>query len=1139
MTTGIGPYNLIDALDDNASGTVLETKIVASIGMVDIGGSVMANAEVYNGTIPGPTLRLNVGDTVIVRLINDLPYPTGIHWHGIELQNSADGTPVTQDGARVGPFPQPVPVSPSGGTYLYKFKVPRPGIFWYHPHHFHSTNRVFRGLYGLIIVTDPNEAALIASGVLPGAGDTVPMVLSDITVCKAPGSNDTATYADPSDPPPPIPAEWLSGNTSQPGPTPAELCELAPIDEAGNPGGPIFAAGDIPNIQKVVGFPGGGRTNEGQTVLTNGVNVGGREGTPFSPGPLVGAITRPVLAGQGLRLQVVNCATTRYFRLMLTTEGGTQVNLVRVGGEGGLLDNALLEGGVIGGASGLDTKYSVGEILLPPASRADVVAVIPAGETVGSVLTLWTRDYERTGQGYSKIPTVPVMHLEVTGSVGGPAYTIDGSVNGVGGSPLRAAIPDLVETLPASTGTFLNPASFVPAKPGSSSEDIQLTIPPSIDGEVGSFSGFSPYTTAPHINSSRYAEPGDTLELTITNTTGAHHPFHLHGFSFQPKSLVPIGAMLGDPGTYNWPYQEFRDNLDVPSNHTLRFRVRLDDRELDDGVTLGGALGRWLFHCHIFFHAHQGMISELVTTAADGGEKPNVDVGGSWAYAPLGGTAMRRGTFSHPDGDPVTLMASLGTVTDLGGGEWEWNYTAGMTPFIDYIYITATDTSGRQDQTVFRLKIGAPDDGSDNGDPHIHTVDGKRYDFQAVGEFVLLRDREGMEIQTRQTPVQTANPITDPYSGLKSCVSVNTAVAARVGSHRIAYQPGQERGQLQFYLDGKPAWLPREGLDLDGHFVSTFDAGGEIGLRVDYAQHAVLTVTPLFWSSHNFWYMNVSVSHTQGDDGIMGPIPKDSWLPRLPSGATVGPMPRSLHERYVQLYRTFANAWRVTDQTSMFVYTAGTSTASFTDVDWPAEKPPCVLKPQFKIPGAPILAGMPIEKARQVCQGVTENNLHQDCVFDVATTGDEVFAKGYLIAQDLRLHGSVVQIVVGKPCTGHDTAPGITATVLPLNNAGPTPTGCVTFWVDGVVQGSAVNLDEHGRACLSTGCLGPGEHQIQATYTGTEGKYAYYPSSSPILRYTVKEGQGTGGTICELRPKIWIWWILLFLIVVIAYLYFS
>ena len=46
--------------------------------------------------------------------------------------------------------------------------------------------------------------------------------------------------------------------------------------------------------------------------------------------------------------------------------------------------------------------------------------------------------------------------------------------------------------------------------------------------------------------------------------------------------------------------------------------------------------------------------------------------------------------------------------------------------------------------------------------------------------------------------------------------------------------------------------------------------------------------------------------------------------------------------------------------------------------------------------------GMPIERARAICKAVTIDDLHQNCVFDVATTGDETFAEGYLFAQELR-----------------------------------------------------------------------------------------------------------------------------------------
>ena len=785
MTTGIGPYHVPNAVNTDASGSILETTIETSLQTVDIGGGVLANVEVYNGTIPGPTLRLNVNDTAIVRLVNNLPHPSGIHWHGIELQNAADGTPVTQNAVAVGPFPAPAPSSPTGGTYLYKFKVPRPGLYWYHPHHHHSTNRVFRGSYGMIVVADPNEAALIASGVLPGSEDTYQLVLSDMTVCKALGSNDSVTY-DPSLP-------YLGPSTVQPAPTPEDLCEISPLDEVGNPAAGAFGAGDIPNIQR----HGAGRTNEGQIVLTNGVNVGGRAGTPTAPGALrPGAQALDVQAGQGMRLQIVNCATTRYFRLILTTATGTHVPLVRVGGEGGLLDDAVVEGGVI---AGFDTKFLPGEIVLPPASRADVVAAIPAAAT--GVLTLWTQDYARTGLGFSTIPTVPVMHLNVSGST--TPYTI------AAGTPLRSSIAgQAVETLSGPFGALLDPATFTPSKPGLSDPDIELTIVAGelgINGIPGATGGHGPYTARPHFGSARYARVGDTLELTVTNSSAAHHPFHLHGFSVQPVALTRPGFP-----TFTWPYREFRDNVDIPGSYTLTFRVRLADRELADGTTMGGALGRWLFHCHIFFHAHQGMISELVTTASDSRAKPTIDVAGSWAFAPVGGTATRHGTYSHPEGDTLILTTSLGTVTDSGDGTWEWTFSGGA-PLTEYVYVTATDSSGRQDQTVFRLKIGEPDDGSDSGEPRLDTVVGASmiqsdYGNQGNFELVLSRPSGGLTHWYRANDVR-GNPWVGPGcfgSGYISGASLIQSMYATVGHGNlevvVCERPAdQTRDQLAHY----------------------------------------------------------------------------------------------------------------------------------------------------------------------------------------------------------------------------------------------------------------------------------------------------------------------------------------------------
>jgi FtsP/CotA-like multicopper oxidase with cupredoxin domain len=287
-TSGGDPYDVPQVTDTNPDPNIVETTIVADETTVEIADGVMADAMTFNGTIPGPEFRLTPGQRVIVHFENhlDTGEPTGIHWHGIELSNASDGTSLSQN--QVAP----------GDSFLYDFVAPREGVYWYHPHHEFSTNQVFKGLYGSIIIKDPNEAALIASGVLPSAAQTHTLALGDITVCK--DVNDTATY-DPSLP-------WVGlALPAQAGPHPDDLCDT-PMDNDGHPiedgaGDPIpLAAGAVPNIQSH-----GGRVNEGQTVLTNGFNVGHRNGNPAAPGSLPGTPSLlDVQPGQGLRLQVGN-----------------------------------------------------------------------------------------------------------------------------------------------------------------------------------------------------------------------------------------------------------------------------------------------------------------------------------------------------------------------------------------------------------------------------------------------------------------------------------------------------------------------------------------------------------------------------------------------------------------------------------------------------------------------------------------------------------------------------------------------------------------------------------------------------------------------------------------------------------------
>lgn len=620
------------------------------------------------------------------------------------------------------------------------------------------------------------------------------------------------------------------------------------------------------------------------------------------------------------------------------------------------------------------------------------------------------------------------------------------------------------------------------------------------------------------------------LELQVSNTTDAHHPFHLHGFSFQPVSLAPgPGAASGSP-TFSWGHNEFVDTLDIPNDYILTFRVRLEaNRRLADETTVGGSLGRWLFHCHIFFHAHRGMLSELVVTDADGSgnEKPNIDVGGSWTYAPTGGQATRAGTWFIPDGDTLTNIVAhtqsgvqIGDVA-VGTNTWSWvSHTAPDPALPDqttYVFVTISTASGRQDQTVFRLNIGAPDDGADNGDPHIHTVGGQRYDFQAVGEFIALRDREGMEVQTRQAPVPSANPITDAHSGLRTCVSINTAVAARVGPHRIAYQPAGDDSRLQLYVDGKPTRLPDAGLDLGAHRLVPFDADGSVGLRINYAHHTVVTITPRFWSSNQVWYVNVSVDHTQADEGLMAGFAPGSWLPRLSSGRSLGPKPKTLPERFDALYRVFADSWRVTNNNSLFVYAEGTSTETFTDRQWPAERPPCKVKPNLAFPVTPELVSIPEEEARQICSIVTDDGLHQDCVFDVATTGDPSFAQTYRLLQDQRELDTSLELVGERKETWPGELLRVTATVRARRAGRAVPTGSVQFIRNGNPVGAPIAVDDNGVASALLDELEPGQHRIRAEFSPDGTTPAYRESGSANLLHSVVEPSLDPGTPLRLR----------------------
>ena len=157
------------ATDIPASRTRTVT-LVAAPGHLTIRRGQTVPVWTFNGTVPGPEIRVYQGDRVRVTLVNHLPWATTIHWHGLLDRNSNDGVAgVTQDA-----------VLP-GHSYTYDFVARDPGTYWYHPHQ-KSDEEVDKGLYGALVVL-PHRAA-----VSPTVDRT--LVLDDwpLTGARAPGA---------------------------------------------------------------------------------------------------------------------------------------------------------------------------------------------------------------------------------------------------------------------------------------------------------------------------------------------------------------------------------------------------------------------------------------------------------------------------------------------------------------------------------------------------------------------------------------------------------------------------------------------------------------------------------------------------------------------------------------------------------------------------------------------------------------------------------------------------------------------------------------------------------------------------------------------------------------------------------------
>ncbi|MEX2563104.1 MAG: multicopper oxidase domain-containing protein [Nitriliruptoraceae bacterium] len=166
---------LLDPEEILADGTKV-FRLIAEIIEWEVEPGKIVEGWAYNGQVPGPMIRVDVGDNVRVHVENHLPMGTDVHWHGVRVPNDQDG---------VAPLTQPL-IQP-GETFTYEFVASEPAIGMYHPHH-HGQMKLPNGMFGVFIIGEMGTDIPLPTGrtisgrEIPEEIDVVaeiPMVLND------------------------------------------------------------------------------------------------------------------------------------------------------------------------------------------------------------------------------------------------------------------------------------------------------------------------------------------------------------------------------------------------------------------------------------------------------------------------------------------------------------------------------------------------------------------------------------------------------------------------------------------------------------------------------------------------------------------------------------------------------------------------------------------------------------------------------------------------------------------------------------------------------------------------------------------------------------------------------------------------
>ena len=331
---------------------------------------------------------------------------------------------------------------------------------------------------------------------------------------------------------------------------------------------------------------------------------------------------------------------------------------------------------------------------------------------------------------------------------------------------------------------------------------------------------------------------------------------------------------------------------------------------------------------------------------------------------------------------------------------------------------------------------GAASSGLTWGDPHIETLNGFGSDFQAAGEFTLVRsDDRSIDVQVRQ----------QPQLALSDEVAFDTAVAMLVAGTGVEVDPGLATG---IFVNGHPVKLSGAVDHLIGGGELYYDSVGDVVVKWPDGSKAVVYAAGI----GGYVVFTAPPALAGKLTGLLSAVAEPEDAPGLPTGDEVLIGGNGKH--YLvntgttlpssALYREFAPSWQIAPKESLFTYPRGKRTSSY------------ILK---NFPGSGyVLASVPAARLTDIkgtCRkaGVTNANLLEDCIYDTAATGRPAGLVAALAARTETVAAENTQVT---STSGPTTTLLGSGNGLPVTAADPaTGTTYVAWATDG---GGAIDL---------------------------------------------------------------------------------